>query len=584
MQRIRAFFAAFGSAGLLLLLFPVAVHADVNNFTVTDFSADYTLTSADKQGQLHVIEKIAVAFTDNNHGILRALPDTYLGNPLKLHINGISSASGAPTQYSTYSQNGNTVLKIGDPNRTVTGTQEYTIDYSMQNVVSFYNDHDEFYWNVNGNQWQQPFTHISATIHLPEGLGLNGQPVCYADYYGGLAQPCTITSNGNALLTQTTRPLAARQTLSFKVAFNKGFFTAPTTWDKLRDYLGLVAAFTVLPLLAFVVGFTAWLKKGRDAKEPDTIIPEYEPPDNLTPLEVGTLVDFKVDNRDITATIIQLAVRGYIRIIETVKDRALLPDETIYSLQLLNDNYTSLTNFEAAIMLALFKDATLNDTIDLSKSANKMYAVSLDVSKTVEQELTSKGYFRANPLKSGRVLGWGATTVVVIIYIYARVANNLSVLPFFVGGVVAAFIAGFFANIMAARTAQGVVSRNKILGLKLYMDVAEKNRLEKLQGPNAAYADNAGEPVKTVDLFEKLLPYAIVLQVEKGWAKKFEGLYTSPPNWYAGNTAAFNAGYLAGSLGGGFQNSVSSAFTAPGGGAGGGGAGGGGGGGGGGGW
>lgn len=131
----------------LLVVFglPGLATADVNDFTVRNFTADETLTRADRQGELHVIENIDVTFTDYNHGILRAIPQRYKNHSLQLHVNKVSSTSGAPSQYTTYTDNGNTVVKIGDPAKTVTGDQSYTIDYTLRNVISFYDDHAELY-------------------------------------------------------------------------------------------------------------------------------------------------------------------------------------------------------------------------------------------------------------------------------------------------------------------------------------------------------------------------------------------------------------------------------------------------------
>src|SRR4030095_13738326 len=145
------------ACALILCLMTSAAHADVNDFTITDFSADYYLSNEDPQGTLHIVETIQVDFTDNNHGILRAIPKTYKEKSLRLHVNKIFSESGAPSQFTTYEDSGNEVLKIGDRDRTVTGAQSYTIDYTVQNVITFYGDHDELYWDINGDQWEQRF-------------------------------------------------------------------------------------------------------------------------------------------------------------------------------------------------------------------------------------------------------------------------------------------------------------------------------------------------------------------------------------------------------------------------------------------
>src|SRR5579883_662348 len=121
---------------IALLLLPGHAAADVNDFDITDFQAAYTLSKADPHGQLRVVEHISVDFTDNNHGLLRTLPEQYKGMPLDLHVNDVTSDSGAPSTYTVTSDgNGNDVIKIGDPSRTVTGAQEYTIDYTLDNVI-----------------------------------------------------------------------------------------------------------------------------------------------------------------------------------------------------------------------------------------------------------------------------------------------------------------------------------------------------------------------------------------------------------------------------------------------------------------
>jgi uncharacterized membrane protein len=105
-----------------------------------------------------------------------------------------------------------------------------------------------------------------------------------------------------------------------------------------------------------------------------------------------------------------------------------------------------------------------------------------------------------------------------------------------------------------------VDAREKIKGLKLYLETAEKDRIAMLQSPDAPYAAKSSEPKKTVELFEKLLPFAIVLGVENQWAKQFESIYTTPPDWYSGNWGAFSAVYLASSLGGSME-AMGATFT-----------------------
>lgn len=546
---------------LLLLATPATVHADLNNFTITDFSAEETLSRADPQGQLHVVEHISVDFTDYNHGILRAIPNRYKGRPLQLHINSVTSPSGAPTQYSTYDSNDHTVVKIGDPKRTVSGVQEYTVDYTLNNVISFYGDRDELYWDVNGDQWGQPTSHVALALHLPHDAKLSPrQPVCYAGERGD-SKRCVITRSGNSVFA-TAFALSGHETLSYVVGFEKGYFTPASPWERVGDYLWQILVIVGLPLLSLGFGFVWWWRKGRDVPGKGTIVPEYEPPTGISPIEAGAILDFQVDNRDITATLIDLARRGYIKIIETRKDRVILKDKLTYSLQLLKADTAELNPYEQTLVSSLFGELKADEAIELSDKENKLYTTANDLRKSVSKNLTSAGYFRQNP-KKFLVKVSSISAIAFVGFVLADFANQFHLLTTLFSVMLSVIILFLFARIMPARTAQGVEAKEHLLGLRLYMETAEKDRMKMLEGPNAKYAANPAEPERTIQFFEKLLPYAIVMQVEKEWAKQFTDIYSAPPEWYGGNLTSFNAGYLAGSLNGGFTSTINSSFSPP---------------------
>jgi uncharacterized membrane protein YgcG len=561
MRYMKYFVAGVLVFGSLLILHVPSASADVNDFVINDFSGDYTLTNADKQGELHIVEKIKLTFSDYNHGIVRALPNSYKDHRLQLHVTSVTSDTNAPSQYSTYQSNGNTVLKIGSPSSTVTGAQEYTIDYTVDNVIGFYDTYDELYWDINGDQWQQSFEHVSANFHLPEVAQLaTHQPICYTGAYGSTAQNCNVTKNAMGPQIETTTRLDANQTLSVVTGFTKGYFVPATTLDRIKEYISTVQLLEILVPFFLIGGgsFYYWLTRGRDSTGTGIIIPQYDAPDGLKPIEVGEIVDFKVDNRDITATIIGLAIKKYIRIIETKKNKLIGADTLSYSLIILNADLTALDAYELKLMNTLFPSAQIGDTFDLSKSTSKLYTVAQSISKTVSDDLTTRGYFRSSPLSAGgSQIGIAVTSIFGLFFVGKYIGWALSV------GIISGMaLLALFGKFAAARTVKGVAAREHILGLKLYLEVAEKDRLEKLQGPNAAYAASA-EPVKTVELFEKLLPYAMALGVEQGWAKQFESLYTAAPDWYQGNWSTFNAVYLASSLSTSMGQAVNSSFSAP---------------------
>ena len=544
-----------------VFLTPLKAHADVNDFTVTNFVGDYTLTNQDPQGELHIVENINVIFSDYNHGILRAIPDSYKHHSLQLHVNHISSTSGAPTGYTTYGSNGNTVLKIGNKSRTITGAQNYTIDYTLHNVISFYNDHDELYWDINGDQWQQPFEQVSAIFHIPAAAKPDTkQPVCYTGTFGSTEQNCTVSAGGETISFNTTKPLTANQTLTTAMGFGKGYFHPSKWYETVGEHTKQIVGLLAMPILLGGWAFRRWRKFGRDAKGRGVIVPQYGPPDGLIPLEAGALMHFSPDSKGITATIIDLAIRGYYKIIETKKEKLLGKDKLEYSFELQSADISALTDIEGQLLEAMFPDMNVGTAVamaDLKKS--KLYTTVAAIQKKVTKNLVEQGYYRANPLTAGASM-W---VVVVILFFCLFIFGSLLGSAFVVGTIIALIITAGFAFAMPARTPKGVETKEYIEGLKLYLNVAEKDRIKMLQSPDAKYAANARAPKKTVELFERLLPYAIVLDVEKEWAKQFEDIYKQPPNWYSGNWTTFNAIMLTNSLTSNMQPALAGSFTAP---------------------
>jgi len=573
---------------IAILGLPHMASAGVNDFTVTNFSSDQTLTNNDPQGELKIVERISVDFTSFNHGILRAIPQKYKGHSLQLQVNSVKSETGAASEYTTYTSNGNTVLKIGSPSRTVTGPQEYTIDYTVRNVLSFYDGRAELYWDVNGDQWQQQFNSVDATLRIPKDLALTETPSCYTGVFESKAQACTVESDTSTIRIRTTQPLGAKQTLTYVASFkDSDYFHSSKWYETLGEYSALIVG-VVGPTL--IIGGSAlwyWWRRGRDAKGTGVIVPQYDAPDNLKPIQVDGLMDFTVGNAGITATIIDLAIRGYLQIIETKQNKKLRKDTISYSLKLLRSDLSELDTTERSILKALFGNTNKGSVADVDKLKNKLSSTATKLRKDVKTQLMVDGYFAGN-IKE--VSSKGLKSLKVVIAIIALIAIGIisgayAMIGIFLGVLIA--VACFAA--IDARTAKGVGAKEHAEGLKLYLNVAEKDRINKLQAPNAAYADKTKEPVKTVELFEKLLPYAMVLGVEKQWSKQFEALYTTPPDWYNGNWNTFNAVYLTSHLNDGIGSAVNTAFTSPsnsgGSGSGGGGSsGGGGGGGGGGGW
>lgn len=562
MKRLPILSALLGIVALPFLVSPI-VHADVNNFVITKFSSDQTLSRADAQGSLHIVETIDVQFTDNNHGIIRAIPDDYNGQPLHFHLNKVSSRTGAPTQVSQSFSNNNAVLKIGDPNRTVTGAQSYTIDYTVENVISFYSDHDELYWDVNGDQWSQPTTEVDVHVHFPAGISLSANKAqCFSGPYGESQQTCNISTTPNEL-TSDAKNLPPAQTLTYVVGFNKGYFQPQTTSEAVKDNLNPLLSLVVLPVAAAIGGFTWWWRKGRDARGRGVIIPEYDPPKDMLPIEAGTLLDFKTDNRDITATIIDLARKGYITIHETVQKRKLMKDKLSYELELIQTDINGLSSYERQLVDGLFGNRTAGEKVELGKIKQSFVTAVDAVRKDVTKDLKQKGYFVGSSNKYGLYLLAGIALCISLLAVVFAHRNPGDTAIIIIGAIISTGVVSIFWAFMSARTIQGTTAKEHLLGLKMFMELTEKDRLEKLQSPNAPYAAKNNEPQRTVELFEKLLPFAIIMGAEKQWAQQFESIYLTPPAWYNGNVSNFNSLYLASSLNSSMGQAIATSFTPP---------------------
>lgn len=545
---------------VVVLVVPKLYAQGVQDFVITNFEADYYLANDDKQGRMKIVEDITVNFSGHNHGIERAIPAEYKGNSLRLEVKEVSSRLSTPTQYTTRNENDNLVIRIGDPDRTITGEQHYLITYTVSNVIGFYDDHDELYWDINGDQWQQPFNQVRARIHLPEGLEADSQLKCFAGRFGAVnEEACSINQEGSTIEASTLYALGSSETLTVVAGFKTGFFAPETTKEKFMDMLPTLLKITLPPLIIGGYAFRRWWRYGRDPKGRGTIIPQYDAPMGLLPAETGMIVDFAADHKDTTATIIDLAIKGYIKIIEEKKDRLILPDKMKYSLELVNNDASKLKDYEKELLTGLFTDFNKGSAVELDALKNKLFTTVAKVHDQINKGLVKGGYFRSDPRKAGGRL-W---VVMVLTLLSAGFGGAFLGGAFILGVMLATIMVFIFALVMPARTLKGVEAKEHAEGLKLYMATAEADRIKMMQSPNAPYNMSA-EPKRTVELFEKLLPYAVVFGIEKEWAKEFKDIYSKPPEWYSGShVSSFNAGYIAGALSSGMGTQMANAFVSP---------------------
>ncbi len=304
------------------LLFAGAVLAQEK---IDNFDVEIKINS---DNSIYVSEKIIYDFgTAQRHGIFRDIPIKYAarGGNFNLIISeiSVSDENGVSYPYTISYSSNNIQIKIGDADKIVSGHKIYVINYKINRAINYFSDHDELYWNATGNEWNVQIEKSSAKIILPQAIKKEQvQAACFAGNLGANTSCDSIDYEniGNdqidAVIFNQSDPLATAQGLTIVVGFPKGLVTQPSAWQNIIDTVK-DNWILILPLVTFFIMFRLWWTRGRDPKGKGAIMAQYEAPDKLTPAQIGTLIDEKADQKDITSEIIYLATRGYLKIKRT---------------------------------------------------------------------------------------------------------------------------------------------------------------------------------------------------------------------------------------------------------------------------
>jgi len=525
---------------------------------IDSFDAEIRINA---DASVDITETIRYDFgSSEKHGIYRYVPVRYAargGNfSVRMEDITVKDENGAACEFEVADSGGDKEIKIGSADTLVSGAKTYIIGYRMERVINYFDDHDEFYWNVTGNGFKVPIVSASATVYYPKELEKTGTDIaCYAGALGSSAacSSAQYLSMGESNIVSgvsfAAQRLSSGEGLTVIVGMPKGVVYQPTRAEILRDALfdNLVL---FVPFLTLIAVYCIWRKKGKDPQGRGTIIAEFDVPDRVTPAEAGTMADENCDQKELTAEIIELAVKGYLRIRREEK-KMLLIKSTDYGFERLKEADENLSAHEKIILSGIFGKKKTAKLSDLKMTFYQKYA---DFTKEVYASVFRKGYFVGNPqtVQLRYFALYFGSLVVVFAFILAATGSApgaYAALSF----IASLAIAGVFAYFMPQKTKEGVLLREKILGLKEYLSVAEKDRLKFHNAPE-----------KDPQEFERLLPYAIVLGVEKDWARQFEGIYNASPSWYQDPRGVdnFTALYFVNSLSD-FRSDFSAGVTAP---------------------
>ncbi|WES64193.1 DUF2207 domain-containing protein [Microbacter sp. GSS18] len=567
---------------------PGVVTAGVDDFTFASMDVEYTLGRADDgTSTLTVVETFVAQFPgfDQNRGMRRSIPDSYLGIPLFPHLVSITDGEGDPRPSEVDSSDGYYSM-TSRADDFVLGSQTYVFTYTLENVTRFFDDTgvDEFYWDVNGDQWRQPFGRVSVALIVPPELAgaLTGDRACYAGYTGSTDQ-CEITADaaedGSQVIAASVSDVGPYQTMTIAVAFEAGTFT-PFDTSYFASVWGWLQALAAAALVA-VLAATIWVRRRFLSDEPGrpTIIAEYTPPPAIDALESAVLLS--KTSKAIPAEVLEQAVVGSIRIVE---GRPRWFGGTRLTAELIDP---SRADGDGRMLLAaLFPYGRPGESYEFGKSDKRLSSAAQRILATATKELRRRGLRRRVPgaARSLPVLGVVATGALVAFLGFMGMERGMNPLaPFAV--IVGAAVAVLIVVGMVSRrplTAKGAETRDHLAGLKVFIEWAEADRIRMLQSPQGAerVRVDVDDPRQMLKLYETLLPYAVVFGQEKEWAEQLAVMYGpgNSPGWYSG-TRAFNAAAFSQGISN-LSASTSSSASSSGGSGGGGSAGGGGGGGG----
>ncbi|MDA0351353.1 MAG: DUF2207 domain-containing protein [Chloroflexi bacterium] len=510
---------------------------------------DVTWTIRD-DGDVLVSELIEYDFADNpRRGIFRDIPvrfhyDDTNDRLLRIKNVAVSASPGAPDDVKLSTEGTAFRIRIGDPDITITGVHTYRIDYRIEGGMNAFDDHSELFLNAVGPGWEVKISDITVTVTAPAAFT---EVTCYAGPVGSRSACDSASSEGStarfaqqelgygqAITPVVSLPLDAVAVrppiLEARRTFQRAFSITPFTIGAMAlVFLGAIG--TVIRLIWVhgrdqrFVGSVVDVAFGSDTGETqrvplfesaaDSAI-EFAPPEGALPGQMGTLVDEVANPLDVTATIIDLAVRHYLTIEEVEGKGWFAKDD--WRLKRLKEADPTLREYERELLDGLFEDG---DDVLLADLKNKFVKRLKAVQDDLYRDVVAQGWFLRRPdqirsswVVTGIVTLIGGVVLTVLLAMFTTWA--LIGIPVALAGL----LMTIGSNAMPRRSAKGTGMMRRVLGFQRAIATAERD--------TARWAEEAG-------VFSKYLPYAVVFGLTDRWAKAFEGLdaeITGVGSWY----------------------------------------------------
>ena len=553
---IRTLGAALAVALPFLLARPAS--AQSTSEQIRSYVVDMSLA---QNGSLQIREQIAYDFGAlPKHGIFRDLPtretwDAHHDRVYKIEDVNVTTPDGTPSQVQTSRTQHYLHLRIGDPNRTVTGVHTYDISYRVTGAPRAYPDHDELFWDPIGNQWSVPIANAQVRVQAPADIS---HTACFAGAQGSRLL-CDQMSHSGVRATFSQHVLGPNEGLTIVVGMASGSIQPPPQpiLQRRRTVLDAFAVRpdTVTPAAALaVLGVGGVLvlvyRKGRDRRYRGSAVDaafgnvtgaeervglhrsmagpvEFVPPDNVRPGQVGTLIDERANTLDVTATIVDLAVRGWLTIAEV--------DEHDYQLAATRTaGKGTLLPYETELMNGLFANGP---TVKLSELKYKFRSELAVIEDSMYDDVVAQGWYHTRPDRTRHTwvaLGLLVTAIGIGITVLVGLHSSYALIPVALVLCGVALLAA--AGHMPARTPKGSALYSRVRGFRRLFDEGDED-------VRARFAEQH-------DIFSQYLPYALVFGVTEKWARIFAGLgaeEVGAASWYVGS-APLNTLLLAGAI------------------------------------
>ena len=488
----------------------------------------------EKDGDLLITETIDVTSEGNliRRGIFRDLPRLYKDDgaelPYQYDIKRIRR-DGRKEKYNVSSVGNAVRWRIGDPDVFLdNGRHVYEIAYSVKNQIRYFNERDELYWNAIGQYWAFPIERARVEVLFPDGANPFDINV-YTGGFGTTGRDTRYRREGDTHVFETTRPLSEREGVTLSLNVDKGVIDPPSLGDRLGKWWTINSAIVVLIVGAIGISgfhYNAWRKVGVDPPK-GPVFPQYEPPAGVSPAGVHYIYYRHLNNHDaLIASLVNLGVNKWIKIDPVDKKKTVLTriDEADADLSVFPAERLFLRE-----LLSRGSSRTIGGETDTTFT--KAYR---SFQSNIARRFGSE-YFKWN-------FGYIALAValsVAAVGLSAALAVTWTIWHF-IGVASLVVVNAIFAYLLPAPTEKGQTTRTAIEGFKLYLEQAEKLHL------NAAEVGAGPPPVLTVERYERFLPYAIALGVEKPWTKHFEKTLPREasaydPYWSSGAMHGYNS-------------------------------------------